>query len=78
MASCVRMHGAVVIGIRVKQVASETSSASNASGRSGRNFFFPDVLNILLYPRPIILPGKEFEGFCSTWVSNRQWVVVIL
>jgi len=38
------MHGAMAIFVRVKQVASEASSTSSVSGRSGRKFFFPDVV----------------------------------
>ena len=37
------MHSAMANCVRVKQVASEASRVSSASGRSGRNFFFPDA-----------------------------------
>jgi len=35
-------------------------------------------VNILSHYGPIILPGKKFEGFCSTWVSDCWWVMVNL
>jgi len=40
VASCVPMYSAMANCFRVKQVVSEASRASSASGRLGRNFFF--------------------------------------
>jgi len=42
VARCSVTHGAMASIVQVKQVASETSGASLASERLGRNFFFPD------------------------------------
>jgi len=55
----------VTICVRVKQVASETSSVSSASGRSGRNFFFPDVL-------------FQVKSRDVPWYSLSCWIGIVL
>jgi len=64
----------MAICVQVKQFASEMSSASSASGRSGRNFFFPDAIQTSWQ---MMENSEKFNGK-STTAFNQWWESVTM